>query len=572
MRLFMTLLLLMLSLGSLYAQWSADPAVNTVLDKPGDQRAPLMATDGKGGAIVAWNEDRGVFANWVDKYGFRQWGAEGMRITPVGRIAALTNMVSDGAGGAVIVWEDFTKAREVGDEVVSIIETEIFAQRVDSSGQLLWDPGGVGVRTKLDSTDVGAFGLVTSGQNDFVVTWVDDRKHPYPRGSPVDFYAQKIDGDGNLLWESNGILITVRGSIFNIRHRVVTDGAGGALLARFGEGNQNTVVEQISADGELVWPPGGVPVHTGGAFEIDTDGQGGAVVAGVFFPGGGFVGEVRVQRISNNGELLWGEKSVVLTQTADVRSLTDIVHDGNGAAIVTWSEEREGQRKRFLQRITDDGSQMWQSNGIPLIGGGSSLMNDGQGGVIIVRSELINDPVKTYRKSLQKVDSSGIAQWGEAGITYQIRETKPGGYLSFVSDMRGGIILIWDEFNLQTSWDIVMQQVNRNGVVGEVVTSVQDLSGPGPEDYVLFQNYPNPFNPETQIRFVLRESGSVSLKIYDLSGREVVTLVNEVLPLGEHKITWDGRDQSNKLVASGIYFYRLQINEFSAVRKMVFIR
>ncbi|NIR47185.1 hypothetical protein GWO43_01680, partial [candidate division KSB1 bacterium] len=155
-------LFLLLKAALLCSQWSQDPTVNTVLDKPGDQRAPLITTDGKGGAIVAWNENLGVFANWVDRFGFRRWGRDGIRVSPEGRIAGVTNILSDGHGSAVIVWEDLTHARQVGDEVVDIIENEIFVQRVDSLGQLVWDDAGIGIRTKIDSTTAFNFEMVTS--------------------------------------------------------------------------------------------------------------------------------------------------------------------------------------------------------------------------------------------------------------------------------------------------------------------------------------------------------------------------------------------------------------------------
>ena len=76
-----TFFFLLVNAALLFSQWSQDPTVNTVLDKPGDQRLPLIATDGKGGAIVAWDEDDGVWANWIDRYGYRRWGRAGMGCT-----------------------------------------------------------------------------------------------------------------------------------------------------------------------------------------------------------------------------------------------------------------------------------------------------------------------------------------------------------------------------------------------------------------------------------------------------------------------------------------------------------
>jgi len=76
-----------------------------------------------------------------------------------------------------------------------------------------------------------------------------------------------------------------------------------------------------------------------------------------------------------------------------------------------------------------------------------------------------------------------------------------------------------------------------------------------PQDFMLEQNFPNPFNPETAIRFGLPQPSVVTLKIFDLVGREIATLLNRVeLPMGRHQRMWDGRDAQGSAVMSGIYF------------------
>ncbi|NNG26717.1 MAG: T9SS type A sorting domain-containing protein [Ignavibacteriaceae bacterium] len=82
--------------------------------------------------------------------------------------------------------------------------------------------------------------------------------------------------------------------------------------------------------------------------------------------------------------------------------------------------------------------------------------------------------------------------------------------------------------------------------------------------YELEQNYPNPFNPSTQINYNVGESGLVNLKVYNILGKEVTTLVNEYKPTGRHKVSFDGNDLS-----SGVYIYRLSVNEFTKTRKMI---
>jgi hypothetical protein len=89
----------------------------------------------------------------------------------------------------------------------------------------------------------------------------------------------------------------------------------------------------------------------------------------------------------------------------------------------------------------------------------------------------------------------------------------------------------------------------------------------GPGEFALAQNYPNPFNPATTLMFRISEAGSVSLKIYDLLGREVAVLVNEQRPPGTYSVRWDA-----SRLPSGIYFYRLQAGNRVATKKMVLLK
>jgi hypothetical protein len=93
-----------------------------------------------------------------------------------------------------------------------------------------------------------------------------------------------------------------------------------------------------------------------------------------------------------------------------------------------------------------------------------------------------------------------------------------------------------------------------------------------PTAYKLSQNFPNPFNPQTTISFSMREKGHVSLKIYNVAGQLVRTLVNEVKDAGRHRVTWDGKSNLGTHAASGVYFYKMETKNFSATHKMVMLR
>ncbi len=97
-----------------------------------------------------------------------------------------------------------------------------------------------------------------------------------------------------------------------------------------------------------------------------------------------------------------------------------------------------------------------------------------------------------------------------------------------------------------------------------------------PKEYFLAQNYPNPFNPTTIIEFNVAESGlgnsRVLIDVFNLTGQRIRSLVDEEKQPGEHRVVWDGHDEFGNLVSSGVYFYRMQVNDFKAMHKMIFLR
>jgi len=103
--------------------------------------------------------------------------------------------------------------------------------------------------------------------------------------------------------------------------------------------------------------------------------------------------------------------------------------------------------------------------------------------------------------------------------------------------------------------------------INNSVTGVLPVSGNIPEKFILEQNYPNPFNPVTSIRFSVPKESDVKLTVYDLLGKEVMLLVNEKLTAGNYKVELDGSGLS-----SGTYFYKLETNGYSSIKKMVLIK
>ncbi|RPI05648.1 MAG: T9SS C-terminal target domain-containing protein [Ignavibacteriae bacterium] len=120
--------------------------------------------------------------------------------------------------------------------------------------------------------------------------------------------------------------------------------------------------------------------------------------------------------------------------------------------------------------------------------------------------------------------------------------------------------------NNPDSW-CASQRLHGNPGFDDAVTVVDAGELEAPRKYMLHQNFPNPFNPSTTITFTIPEKSFVTLKIYDLLGREVSSVISEELAQGNYTRRWDGRG-----VASGIYFYRMHAGNFIETKKMMFIK
>jgi hypothetical protein len=160
--------------------------------------------------------------------------------------------------------------------------------------------------------------------------------------------------------------------------------------------------------------------------------------------------------------------------------------------------------------------------------------------------------------------------------------------LEYINDWTTfSIPLNYNEWGLtETGWDSLLSEIiqisiqvdaqwNYYDLVGldnfSILPYTSDINDVTPNDqlfsYQLYQNYPNPFNPSTKISWQSPVSGWQTLKVYDVLGNEVVTLVNEYKPAGNYEITFDASS-----IASGIYFYRLQVGSFVQTRKMILLK
>jgi len=129
------------------------------------------------------------------------------------------------------------------------------------------------------------------------------------------------------------------------------------------------------------------------------------------------------------------------------------------------------------------------------------------------------------------------------------------------------------ELNSSDAYVFPAQNTDFRLIVGTAEVIENNLPEPTiPTAFSLFPNYPNPFNPGTQIRYALPVAARVELVIYNLMGQKIRTLVSAAQPAGQFEISWDGKNNRDEAVPSGIYWYRLRANAFTSTRKMVLTR
>ena len=141
-----------------------------------------------------------------------------------------------------------------------------------------------------------------------------------------------------------------------------------------------------------------------------------------------------------------------------------------------------------------------------------------------------------------------------------------------------GVDSIYSSFDFGENFTTLKGCIIDGVVYGDTLTvGVEDEETPIATSFRLEQNYPNPFNPSTKIKFTIPSVGtqravSVQLKVYDVLGNELATLVNEVLPAGEYEVEFSvGRDSSPD-ISSGVYFYQLKSGSFIQSKKMILIK
>jgi len=555
-------------------QWSTDPNVNNAICiSPNDQFVPNIISDGEGGAIITWEDFRNgvnydIYAQRINSSGVVLWSLNGVSIATVTKDQTMPVITPDGSGGAIIVWSDFINSNFA----------DIYAQKINANGTVQWAANGICVCNAVNVQNNPT--IISDGSGGAIITWQDTRD------GALDIYAQRLDANGIALWNINGIPIC---NTDNKQENpiIASDGLGGAIIAwqdnRNGTSQINDYdiyVQRINANGDVQWAVNGLAICslTGNqVYPQIINNKADEVIITWFDFRNSIDSDIYAQRLSNNGSVLWTNDGVAICTATNLQQYPVLVEDGANGAIVTWYDYRTGVFDVYAQRININGDVTWTTDGVPIsieVNAQMSpdIISDGQGGAIIAWRDYRNDiDVNIYA---QRVSANGIVQWLENGIA--ISTAAESQYPPIIaSDNQGGAIITWWDYrNNGLTSDIYAQQVSHNGLLG-VVTNIEDNSS-APELFQLLQNYPNPFNPSTTISWQSPISSWQTIKLFDVLGREIETIVDGYYEAGSHSTLYI----VNSSLPSGVYFYQLNVvdpstgsgQSFIETKKMILIK
>jgi len=252
--------------GEGHLEWTIDGI--PICPQAGRQDLPKVISDGTGGAIICWADDRidyDIYAQKVTATGVPQWGANGTVICNATNHQDSSQLCSDGAGGAIIVWTDYRD-----------LEADVYAQRITSAGVVQWTANGTVICDWSNSQLAPQICRVNSGGA--IIAWHDLRS-----GMAEDIYAQRVTQGGEMAWTQNGIVICNASNMQN-EVRMCADGADGAIMAWSDMRSAITLqiyAQRVSSSGKMLWEFNGAAVctHTAGInfHQITNAGVGAAI-------------------------------------------------------------------------------------------------------------------------------------------------------------------------------------------------------------------------------------------------------------------------------------------------------
>ncbi len=562
---FLTILLCALYTIALYAEWTSDPSVNTVVcNLPGEDAIPKVVPGPTGDIYFGYyaNEEGNynVRLQRFDSAGNAQWVANGILVSNHTSMSWLTDwdMTVDQDNYAILTFQD---VRNAGNN-------NIYAYRISPDGTFMWGADG------LELSNSGAFDAapkvtVTSAGN-AIVAWTSDDVTR----------IQKISPGGTLLWGATGIEISGTNSYTwpqpigvendNVIVKYYEDSGPAWAPTRY------IYAQKFDTNGTALWAPpcaistsGGISAWTQD-LAIIPDGNYGFFIGWHDDRDGNMNADVYVQHVDSSGTCIFTSQGVAAsTNLGNEHYYPFLAYlEDTQMLYAYWNEMDADQNYRGIygQKFDIAGTRKWVDAGkmiIPLALTDIYLFGAGytDAEVAVFYTEgLVDDYVKAVA-----MDGDGAFIWtGDIVTMCSVSSSKVHPEASKLTGSQW--VLAWEDE--RSGRDIYAQNINTNGTLGYIPVAVEPEYD---ESSVFLTAAPNPFSISTTISFnpATNSHQIMQIKIYNVKGQLIRTLTDTFSPLRFVEVTWDGRDENGNEVKSGIYFCTLENERNTLTEKVI---
>ncbi|HVN68000.1 MAG TPA: hypothetical protein VMT55_06470, partial [Candidatus Sulfotelmatobacter sp.] len=330
-------------------------------------------------------------------------------------------------------------------------------------GSLAWGAGGDVVCNASGAVLHQNARFINDGKGNVIAVFED------ARSGYTNIYAQKIGGAGSLLWGKDGLAVAkVKADQTN--PQIIPDGAGGALVAwEDSRSNANMIYAQrITAGGQHAWTQGSLPLtktlSRQGKPVMVPDGKGGAIIAWEDERDPLSLKDIYGQRVSGKGELLWDKNGLKICGENGDQAEPDMISDGKGGAILTWTDYRQGDRNPdiYAQRVAISGKLLWDGNGVVVCGApdiqcSPRIARAKTGGIYIVWTDRGGGSYDIYA---QRLNADGKTQWLTDGIPVcQAARTQQNPIPLVLGEK---LMVVWEDYR-NGNWDIFANSLSAQG-------------------------------------------------------------------------------------------------------------
>jgi FlgD Ig-like domain/Fibronectin type III domain len=590
--------------------------------------SPKAEVTSEGNVIIAWQSDDDSIMQKITPDGTLLWGASGITISTANTISWPQPFAVDNDEIILKYFEDTGSFPG--------ITRYCYAQKYDTDGNAVWanstvvsNAGGISAWTQI-------FNIISDENNGCFITWHDTRgggmtSYPFTQHILADGTVEFTANGVQLSTENNRQSYCPESVYFGATDELITywkqtDG---------NQNNHGITGQKLDADGNILWGNNGnnlIAISSNyirlvGLRKAEDD---------LMLILEDYINYVDVYvtaaKLDQDGSYVWPDQQVIMCSVASGKVHNVVSQLSNGQFIASWEDDRNGTTDIYAQNINLDGTigQGAAPNGtiegtVVLIGGvGDVTEVEISIGTIIANPDVNGDfsislPAGTYALEVSLeyytpvnlpdiVVSSGTAtiinddillnwipvynppQNGSVNsntglVSWDPPEPYPGAVLIGYNIYLDGVFLAFvteTSYQLENlvngmQYTVGITAVYEGGFESDFVTLDFLYSGTGAGNNLitateLIGNYPNPFNPNTNISYSIKEAGLVKIDVYNSKGQFVRTLVSESKETGNYTVNWNGTDETNKSVTSGVYFYKMKAGKFVSTKKMILMK